>query len=350
VTGADHRLGVGIVGLGRLWKARYRPALERMTDRFRIIALHDQVAWRARIEAAAVGATATPSLTALTSHPEVEAVLLLTPQWWGGFAAERAVEAGKALFWAVPLGDHNAEATIEAVAETIRRRGGERPLAFVPELPRRAYPVSARLRELLETSLGPARLILGQVRVFGPDREAPPGPGVQLAPASLGIDPGENLIDWCRFAFGAEPVAVESCASRVLDGPGPEDHGFESVSLHFPGGRLSQVSVQRYHRGPWGDLIRTLPRSGFQVFAEHGAAFVEMPDRVVWSCGSGPLKEEKITSAPSLGEVLLGRFRDAVLIDPALAPGLDDARAVSRLARLAREARHENRRKEVPTS
>jgi predicted dehydrogenase len=344
VTEAGRRLGVGIVGLGRLWKARYRPALQRMADRFRVVALHDQVGWRARVEAAAVGAEAAPSLTALASHPEVDAVLMLTPQWSGGWAAERAVEAGKAVFWAVPLADEGWY-DVEALAEAACRGG----VPLVPELPRRAYPASRRLRELLRDGpLGAPRLILGQVRLFGPDREATPGPGVQLAPAPLSVDPGENLLDWCRFVFGAEPVAVEACGAGPLDGAEP-DPDFEGMTLHFPDGGLAQVAVQRYDRERWGDLIRALPPSGFQVFADRGAAFVEMADRITWTCDGGPPKREGLASEPPLGELLLDGFRAAVLGDPSAASttGLSDARAVARLARLTREARREGRRREV---
>ena len=38
------RLRVGVVGLGRLWEVRHKPALARMKDRFQVVAVYDQVA------------------------------------------------------------------------------------------------------------------------------------------------------------------------------------------------------------------------------------------------------------------------------------------------------------------
>ena len=52
------RLRVGVIGLGRLWEARHKPALARLADRFRVTAVYDQVARRAAIEATQVGCAA----------------------------------------------------------------------------------------------------------------------------------------------------------------------------------------------------------------------------------------------------------------------------------------------------
>ena len=60
--------------------------------------------------------------------------------------------------------------------------------------------------------------MLGQSRLFGFDRYDQPGPTTQLAPAPLAIDPGSYLLDWCRFLFGADPVAVQGLAAVALRG------------------------------------------------------------------------------------------------------------------------------------
>ena len=49
------RLRVGVIGLGRLWEARHKPALARMRDRFQVTAVYDQVVRRAEIEAGGLG-------------------------------------------------------------------------------------------------------------------------------------------------------------------------------------------------------------------------------------------------------------------------------------------------------
>ena len=47
------RVRIGVIGLGRLWEVRHRPALARLSDRFVISAVYDQVMHRAQAEAQA---------------------------------------------------------------------------------------------------------------------------------------------------------------------------------------------------------------------------------------------------------------------------------------------------------
>jgi hypothetical protein len=199
----------------------------------------------------------------------------------------------------------------------------------MPELARRFYPATLRLRELLATKLGRPRLILGQDRLFGFDRYGQPGPTTQMAPAPLLIDPGSYLLDWCRFLFQGEPRAVRGAGGVVLpEAGGAED--FESLALEFPEGGRAQIAIVRYHRHPWGDALRFLPPPGFQVYAERGAAWLELPDRIQWADADGP-REERLPLEPTVGEVLNDQFHRMVRGAQSLAPTLDDALAVSRL-------------------
>ncbi|HEU5118528.1 MAG TPA: Gfo/Idh/MocA family oxidoreductase, partial [Isosphaeraceae bacterium] len=188
-------LGLGIIGLGRLWEARHKPALSRLKDRFRVVAVYDQVGRRADIEARQVGCSVADGLTELVQRPDVDAIYLLTPQWFGLHPISLAIDAGKAVYCALPAATDPDG--LEALAGRIRARG----LVYMPELPRRFYPATRRLLELLQGPLGPARLVQGHARFFGFDRYDDPGPSTQLAPSSLKIDPGGNLIDWCRRVF-----------------------------------------------------------------------------------------------------------------------------------------------------
>src|SRR5436309_3192286 len=77
------RLRVGVIGLGRLWEARHKPALMRLRDRFQVTAVYDQVMRRAEIEAGQLGCAAAEGLTALIERTDVDAVYVLTPQWFG---------------------------------------------------------------------------------------------------------------------------------------------------------------------------------------------------------------------------------------------------------------------------
>ena len=346
------RLRVGVIGLGRLWEARHRPALARMADRFQITALYDQVARRATLEAGPLGCAVVEGLTALIDRTDVDAVYLLGPQWFGLHPALIACGRGKPVYCAVPLADHPEQ--LEGLADAVRASG----TPFMPELARRFYPATLRLRELLATTLGPPRLILGQGRLFGVDRYGHPGPSTQLSPAPLTTDPGSYLIDWCRFLFQAEPIAVQAIGTTVLptiveEAPtatsaaaGPSGHDFESFTLEFAGGGLAQVAFGRYHRTPWGEATRFLPQPGFQVYAERGAAWVEIPDRIQWTDASGP-HDERLPLEPTVGEVLNEQFHRTVRGEPSLAPTLDDALAVARLVDDLRRSQAEGRRLEV---
>jgi predicted dehydrogenase len=328
-TGHD-RIRVGVIGLGRLWEARHKPALLRLRDRFQIVAVYDQVARRAITEASSLRCKAEEGLTQLIERADVEAIYLLTPQWFGLHPIRLACEARKAIYSSLPPAS-DPEA-LERLAPLIRQSG----VPYMPELARRFYPASLRLRELMATVLGRPQVVLGHTRLFGFDRYGAPGPSTQLAPVPLVIDPGSYLLDWCRFVFGEEPVKV--CGVEgVNSADGSSD--FVGTTLEFPGGGRAQVDIGRYHRAIWGEATRFLPQPGFQVYAEKGAAWLEMPDRICWSDANGT-HEERLPMDPTVGEVLNDHFFRLVRGQASLAPSLEDALAVVHMDRELRSSLH----------
>ena len=336
VSSRHVRLRVGVIGLGRLWEARHKPSLGRLRDRFQVTAVYDQVLRRAEIEATQLGCAAVEGITALIERPDVDVVYLLTPQWFGLHPIEIARALGKPVYCALPLAGEVEE--LELLSRQVESSG----LAFMPEFARRFYPATLRLRELLATTLGPARLILGQNRLFGFDRYGVPGPTTQLAPAALMIDPGSYLLDWCCFLFQSQPVAVQGSASLVLPqlGGGTD---FESFTADFEGGGLAQVAFGRYHRGPWGEATRFLPPAGFQVYAERGAAWLELPERIQWTDVNG-IHEERLPLEPTIGDVLNDQFHRLVRGDQTLAPTIRDALAIARRVRDLKKSQTEGRK------
>lgn len=338
------KLRIGVIGLGRLWEARHKPALLRLGQRFQVTAVYDQVARRAAMEAQALGCRAAEGLTDLIHGSDVDAVYLLAPQWFAFHAAELACAAGKAIYCAVPPAADPAG--LEALAGAVRASG----VPFVPELARRFYPATLRMAELLATGLGAPRLILGHVRLFSYDRYEAPGPGTQLAPLALTVDPGANLVDWCGVILGSQPIGVESfgtavlpVAARAADPVAGED--FEGFVLHFPGGAMAQMTIARFHRAAWNEATRFLPPPGIQVYAERGVAWLEMPDRIQWSDARGQ-HEDRLPLDPSVGEALNDHFLRRVRGEPSLAPSLDDALSAARLVEALRRSRAEGRRVE----
>ena len=329
------RLGVGVVGLGRLWETRHKPSLLRLRDRFRVTAVYDQVYRRAQIEADHLGCVACEGLAALVERADVDVIYLLSPQWFGLHPAYLACAAGKGVYCALPLAVDVEE------LELLARRVDETGICFMPEFARRCYPATLRLKELVATSLGPPRLILGHSRLFGFDRYAVPGPTTQIAPAPLVIDPGSYLLDWCSFLMHSMPTAVSGWRCAVLPEEGvPGEPDFESFVATFPGGATAQVTYGRYHRGRWGDASRFLPASGFQVFAQRGAAWLEMPERIQWS-DSGGTHEERLPLEPTVGDVLNDQFHRLVRKAHSLAPTIHDALEIARLVQVLKRSQED---------
>lgn len=333
------RLRVGVVGLGRLWESRHKPALFRLRDKFRVTAVYDQVHRRAEIEAAQLGCVAVEGLSALIERPDVDVIYLMSPQWFGLHPVELACAAGKPVYCALPLAGTAEE--FEPLAALVASSG----IPFMPEFARRFYPATMRLRELIATTLGRPRLIVGHTRLDGFDRYGHPGPTTQMTPAPLLIDPGGFLLDWCCVLFGSYPVAIQGWRGDVLPGVagatavGPD---FESFVLGFDDGGLAQISMGRYHRKSWGDATNFLPPPGFQIYAERGAAWVELPDRVQWSDASGT-HEEHLPMEPAVGDVLNDQFHRLVRGDGSIAPTVRDALAVARCVADARRSQQEGR-------
>ncbi|WP_435006273.1 Gfo/Idh/MocA family protein [Tundrisphaera lichenicola] len=318
------RLKVGVVGLGRLWEARHKPALAKLKDRFQVTAVYDQVARRAELESVQFGCTAVDGLIELFERPDVEAIYLLTPQWFGLYPIEAACATGKPIYCALPMICGREE--LDRLDHLVRSSG----VVFMPEFARRFYPTTMRLKQLLATKLGAPRLVIGLGRLFGFDRYGQPGPSTQLAPATLLVDPGTYLLDWCRFVFGSEPRSVQGWGGTIF--PDPESVGpdFETCLMEFEGGATAQLSVARYHRSLWGDANRFLPQPGVQVFAERGVAWLEMPDRIQWTDADG-IHEERLPLEPTVGELLNDHFYQMVRGEGSLAPTWNDSIAVARL-------------------
>src|SRR5579883_549840 len=307
-----------------------------MEDRFRVTAVYDQVYRRAEMEAAQIGCAACEGLSALVERPDVDVIYLLSRQWFGLYPIALACAAGKPVYCALPLADDLAE--LETLVKLVEGSG----IVFMPEFARRCYPATLRLKELLATEMGPPRLVVGHSRLYGFDRYAVPGPTTQMTPAPLLIDPGSYLLDWCGFVFQALPESVQGFRCRVIpaEGGSDEDSDFESFVATFARGATAHISFGRYQRACWGEASRFLPAPGFQVFAERGAACLEMPERIQWSSASG-IKDERLPLEPTVGDVLNDQFHRLVRGDQSLAPTIRDALTIARLVHDLRRSQRE---------
>src|SRR3954452_20026528 len=117
VSSRQVRLRVGVIGLGRLWETRHKPALIRLRDRFQVTAVYDQVMRRAELEAGQLGCAAAEGLVALVERPDVDVVYVLTPQWFGVYPIEVDLAAKKPIYCALTLANETRE--LESLAAEV---------------------------------------------------------------------------------------------------------------------------------------------------------------------------------------------------------------------------------------
>src|SRR5689334_21945707 len=134
-------LRVGVIGLGGRWQRRYKPALNALKRHFEVRALCDQVQHRAEREARLLGCDAVMSVNSLIQSEDIEAVLLLEPQWYGLWPVEQLCRKGKPVYCGYSLEYDDAHA--DALLEQARACG----LPVLVEMLPRAAPVADRLRD-----------------------------------------------------------------------------------------------------------------------------------------------------------------------------------------------------------
>ncbi|HWB07932.1 MAG TPA: Gfo/Idh/MocA family oxidoreductase [Pirellulales bacterium] len=328
------KLRVGLVGLGQAWELRHRPALRALADRFEVTAVCDQIAVRAEQAARDFGAQAIDGFRALANRPDVDAILMLAPQWYGYLPVLAACDAGKAVYCAITL-----EIDLEE-ARRVRQRVEEAGVAFMSEFPRRQSPATIRLKELIVTRLGPPRLLFCHMR--RPAEELP------TARASTRISPTGDLIelvDWCCYVVGHKPTSVLGIQHAGPDG----SDDYQMMNLDFsadatPGsGPTAQISCGRYMPAKWQEATAYRPPAALQVACERGIAFIDLPTTLVWFDEAGR-HQEALDSERPVGEQLLGQFHRSVTSLVRNPAGLDDAYRALAIVQQARTSHTEWRR------
>ena len=334
------RIRVGVIGLGRPWEARHKPAMARLKDRFEVVGVYDQVARRAEIEADQLGCRAFEGLTALIERPEIDAVLLLAPQWFGSHPIELAARFGKAVYSGVPLSDAGED--LDRLDRLVRSSG----IAFMAEFAPRFYPASARLLDLIRTKLGPVLDLSGSVPLAKLDRAQAPGPGSRMVAGSILDDPGQSLIDLARTLFQGEVSSVDTLKAEhptLIDGEPDRCQfllGFDPAET-----RTVTIAVRHESASEVGDLPWHPPT--FQIRTQLGTAWMEWPNLIRWGDGSTD-HEERLPEGPPIGEVLLDQFSRMVRGLHHSAPSWNDVVAAARVVAALRRSTFEKTRVLVP--
>lgn len=327
------RLRVGVVGLGRAWQTRHRPALRSLNDRFEVRAVCDAVAHRAKQAADDFQASAVDGFRALAARPDIDAVLLLSARWYGSLPIFAACDAGKAIFCAASL-DLAADE-----ARRIRQRVDQSGVAFVAEFPYRRQPATTRLKELIATRLGAPRLIFCHQRISVE----------KLQRETDGARMREMLeaVDWCSFVAGRRPSSVTGVSHRVTPEASGDD--YHMMSLDFstgvrPGAEIvAQISCGRYIPREWPEAITFRPPAGMQVACENGVAFIDPPSTLIWFDHAGRHLESLESERP-VGELLLCDFHRAVTSLVRNTASLEDAYQALTVVLAAEQSHAEGRR------
>jgi predicted dehydrogenase len=312
------KLRVGIIGLGDGWQPRHRPALRALADRFEVRAVCAPVAARAEQAAREFGADFVEGYRALAVRTDVDAVLILSPQWYGPLPILAACDAGKAVYCATTLDLPPEKATL------VRQRVEDSGVAFVAEFPRRHAPATIRLKELIATCLGQPRLLFCHHRLsVEPAQHAARAGEMSLEDRAL-----LELVDWCRYVVGREPTSVMGVAhrsERLAD-----SYDYRMMNLDFSatgqtgGGTMAQISCGHYMPSTWTEAVAFRPPAGMQVVCERGVAFVDLPSMVTWFDQAGRHLESLEHERP-VGEQLLLHFHRAVTSLVRQTSQLDDA-------------------------
>jgi predicted dehydrogenase len=333
------KLRVGLIGLGRAWENRHRPALRALADRYEVRAICEQVALRAHHAALEFDADPVDGFQALSRRSDVDAILMLSPQWYGPLPILAACDAGKAIYCAAAM-DLDPEEALR-----IKQRVENAGVAFMAEFPRRHSPATLRLKELIVTRLGPVRLLFCHQRLVTHEKSnGQPRIGGMTSPIIREL---MELVDWCRYVEGSEPTSVVGIAHKRGESIRTADYGMLSLDFSPPGkvgqGTVAQISCGHYMPGEWKEAVSFRSPVGMQVCCEKGIAFVDLPSNLTWFDDAGRHQESLEFERP-VGEEMLAQFHRAVTSLVRRTDDLEDAYRALNIVLAARSSSIEGRR------
>ena len=331
------KLRVGIVGLGNGWATRHRPALWSLTDRFEVRAVCDEVAVRAEQAAKDFDAVHVDGFRALANRDDIDAVLILSPQWFGPLPILACCGAGKAIYYAATLDFPDDQAGL------VRRRVEESGVAFMAEFPRRHAPATVRLKELIATRLGRPRLMFCHHRAA-----VNPGNGERYtAESSPGVRTLLEIVDWCRYVVGDEPTSVMGVAHQVAGLPHAFDYRMMNLDFSVSGqtgtGAMAQISFGHYMPSAWTEAVTFRPPAAMQIVCEQGVAFVDLPSTVLWFDQAGRHQESLEHERP-VDEQMLLLFHRTVTSLVRQTSSLEDGFRALAIVRAAQDSEQTGRR------
>ena len=335
------KLRLGLIGLGSIWETRHKPALRALSDRFEVRAVCSPVCHRAEQVAREFDADPCDGYQSLCAREDVDAVLYLSPLWYGSLPLLAACDAGKAIYCGTML-----NLTLEDAAR-LRKRVDSSGVAFVAEFARRQAPATLRLKELIATRLGNPEMLFCHLRRSA--KEANPHSTRPHDPRNVGARLPElvELVDWCRYIVGESPISVSSAFHQT--GASASSVDYEMLSMEFahptgpPRSIVAQISSGQYVPSSWPEAISFRPPSALQIVCERGMAFVDLPTSLVWFDEAGR-HQESLESERPVGEQLLASFHRSVTSLVRRSSDLEDAYQAISIVLAGRESCQTGRR------
>ncbi|QDT15633.1 Gfo/Idh/MocA family oxidoreductase [Alienimonas californiensis] len=322
---APAAIGVGVAGLGPDWPDRQRPALERLNGRVRIVAVHDAVPVRTRAAAEDLsrrsgGTTAAGGLWALARRPDVRAVLLGDPAWWGLAALDLLLRADKPVLLAGPIDPRDDR--LDALAARAASAG----TVVTPDLSLRFTPATLRLRELIATTLGAVHAIrvVAPLPAAHPLRDAYGQPVAAWRFAQWADWAAHLLPDGVREVVAtADPAAGASSAQLRLD------EG-EKVTGEARGGRGAALTLASAD-----DLAGDAAETKATVRCERGVATLSGASGLRYAVRGEPERVEDLSAERPGFDTLLTLFLRRAIGGLIPAPDLHDLGWAMALTRAA---------------
>ncbi len=254
------RLGIGLVGCGRIASEQHLPALRRMRGAA-VVALSDpDPEARARAGHLAPGAVALDEPDALLARSDVDAVVITAPPPLHADLAVAAARAGKHVYVEKPLAVTENEA--RRVADEVARAGVTGTVGFN----RRRHPLNVRAHELVTGGR------IGRVRfvrtAFCEPADLPRMPAWQRSPSTGGgvlFDLGSHHFDLVHWLLDAELEVVGAGASSEL---GEQDGAWVQLSTGSGVEVQSLFSFQAAHM----DVVEVVGERGLLRIDRHRGA------------------------------------------------------------------------------
>jgi predicted dehydrogenase len=298
-------LQLGVIGPGQRWHRRYLPALHRLKALFQVVAVADQVQQQAAREAKQLQCTEARGVLELIRHPEVHAVLLADPQWFGLWPVQVAAQHQKPVFCGIPL------SAVGDRAEVIGSWKSSIGATVMVDLPLQRLPMLAGLKEVCATYLGQVKWLLATLTEPLSKRRISNGANELV---------GAEYLDFCLQAIGGVPT-------RILT-TGLPDQSLINVLIECDNGRAAQLTRC---------LAAGRRSCQLAVVGENGAAVAELPGRLRWRTLQGSWSRA-FSGGTGTCRSLLRDFHRAVTAQEPLSPDLHDAYRAWKWQQLALES------------